>query len=286
MPSFEEVKAQISAALKAAGIEAREAEVETNWIVEHATGLSLAEQMVRCKDPVADDQLLVIADIVAGRERRVPLQYCMGSAYFMGLRLVVRPGVLIPRSDTETVVQVALSGLGDLARPKLADIGCGSGAIAIALLKAIPNAQVTAIDISADAVEVTRENALNHKVLDRLTILHGDWPEALPDNLQAIVANPPYVPASEHAKLPPEIGEHEPQQALIGQDDDGLGFYRKLSSAGAKHLAEGGFVALEIGDTQAEAVAAIFQHERWQAIRLHHDLNGLPRVVSADKPNS
>lgn len=281
MPTFQEAKRELAAGLTAAGIEPAEAWTESGLIVEHATGLTAAQQVLKAIDPVDAEQLRVMRSIVCLREKRVPLQYCFGYAYFMGLKLTVRPGVLIPRQDTETLVAVTLPCLKRLSQPKIVDIGTGSGAIAISLLKLLPGLQAVAIDISADAIALARENALDHGVLERMELVHQDWAFALPDKADAILANPPYISKSERKRLAPEVVLHEPEHALFGSGQDGLNFYRQLSAVGQTRLNYSGFVALEFGDGQAYAVAKIFAAAGWQGIAVHNDMNGLPRVLTA-----
>ncbi len=286
MSSLAQLKKELAGALRAAGIESLESQREAELIFEHVTGLTPAQQVLKANDPIDDEQWRVIRSILRRRAQRVPLQYCLGSADFMGLKLAVCPGVFIPRTDTESLVEVALELTAGLPAPHLAEIGCGSGAITIALLKRLADARLTAIDISPAAVAATRQNALAHKVFERMTLVHGPWISCLPDNLDAIVSNPPYIPRSQAGSLDREVGEHEPPEALFGEDDDGLGFYRKLSTIAPGHLKGGGFVVLEVGDGQAEQVRSIFRDKGWQRISTHADVNGLLRVVSAVAPDS
>lgn len=272
---------QLIAGLTEAGIEPREAHREAYLIVEHASGLGTAQQILKADEPIGEEQLRVVRAVLARREKRVPLQYCLGYAYFMGLKLVSRPGVLIPRCDTETIVEVASAGLKDKPQAEVVDIGVGCGAISIALLKAMPDCKVIAIDISAEAIALTRENALAHGVYERIRLVHNDWRSCLPARVDAIVSNPPYVPQSARCQLSPEVRLYEPEQALFGDDEDGLAFYRGFAGEGRKHLNQDGFAAVEVGDSQAEKVAGIFSAAGWQALQIHNDLNGLPRVVSA-----
>lgn len=281
MSSLSEVKQQLVATLAKAGIERREAICEAGLIVEHATGLTAAQQVIKSADAVDDEQVRVMQAIVARRGKREPLQYCLGHTYFMGFRFVVRPGVLIPRSDTETLASLAIERLSGKASARAADIGCGSGAIAITAAKRLPGLHVCAIDISPESIALTRENALALGVLDRLEIRHNDWMQALPFGLDAILANPPYIPRSQAGFLAPEVIKFEPEQALFGEDSDGLGFFRSFSQRGRKHLSDGGFIALEFGDGQAASVEEIFAFAGWQQIAVHNDLNGLPRVLTA-----
>jgi len=282
---LEQARKRLSAGLAAAGVESSEIQREVDLIVEHVTGLTTAQQALKAKDLIADEQMDALLKVLGDREKRIPLQYCLGYASFMGMRLLIRPGVFIPRCDTETLVEVALSSLSGKVAPKVADLCTGSGAIAIAILKRHLGSQVTAIDVSSDAVSLALENAISQGVDDRLTLINEDWTVALPFELDAIISNPPYIPLSQKDSLAPEVAQHEPHLALFGQDPDGLAFYRALSQIGQEHLKEEGFLALEIGDYQAEQAREIFAETGWDAIDIHKDLNGLPRVLSCQKPN-
>lgn len=277
-------KTQLLSALRLAGIEESECRREADLIIEHATGLRLSEQILKADQILSQEALETIEFIITQRRQRMPLQYCLGHTYFMGLKFVVRPGVLIPRTDTEALVETALRRLEKIACPAIAEIGTGSGAIAVSLLVRRTDAQVTGIDISANAVALTYENALLHRVLDRLTFIESDWKDALPLNLDAIVSNPPYIPVSQGQDLLPEVGRYEPPEALFGQGEDGLEFYRDFSQTGAAHLKPGGLAVLEVGDGAAESVADILRLCGWQSVEVNLDLNQLPRVVSALAP--
>jgi release factor glutamine methyltransferase len=281
-----ELKARITAELEAAGIEPAEVRREAELIIEYATGWQLAEQFLRDSDPVSIESVRLVLDVIEGRKKRVPLQYLFGYAYFLGLKLTVRPGVLIPREDTETLVLVALERMVQMDSPHIAEIGTGSGAVSIAILERRHDVTISGIDITADAVVLTRENALLYNVLNRLKILYDDWENVLPFELSGIISNPPYIPESDKSKLLPEVAKYEPAEALFGSGLDGLDFYRKLSHKGIEHLTSGGFFAVEVGDKQAEAVAAIFKKQGWRDIQVRQDLNGISRVVSGLKPTT
>jgi release factor glutamine methyltransferase len=283
LPNLDLLKRDLAAALLAAGIESGEARREAELIVEHVTGLSLAQQVIQADNSVSEEQQATVQRILKQRQARVPLQFCFGYAHFMGLKLAVRPGVFIPRGDTETLVQVACSRLKSEAPVRLADVGTGSGAIAIAVLKLVSTAIVTAIDISPEAVALTKENAMLHGVWQRVRLVHSDWRSALPTDLDAILSNPPYIPRSDRSLLEPEVVEHEPELALFGGDDDGLSFYRELSTVGQSHLRSDGWIALEVGDRQSASVQAVFQQAGWKEVEIVADLNGLPRVLTALK---
>ena len=189
--------------------------------------------------------------------------------------------MFIPRTDTETLVTVSVSLIETLVSPQVCEIGPGSGAVSIGILKAVAGARVIAVDISPFAIALTRQNALEHKVSDRLEPIADDWQNALPDQIDAIIANPPYIPVQCQMDLQPEIAVWEPPEALYGGDVDGLAFYRALVAHGVSRLKEGGLVVVEVGDGQANQVSNIFASGGLMHIRVHEDLNQLPRVISA-----
>ena len=282
MPELGAVRKDVLQRLHAAGVDEHEAQREVIMILEHATGHRLAMQHLHADQQLAPDSLEKIERIVVQREKRVPLQYCLGEAWFMGLRFAVEPGVLIPRADTEKLVEVALQVLGGLAAPVFADIGCGSGAIAISILKSLPESKVFAIDISPVALRVTEQNADAHRVTDRLKLVGGDWLTFTPDRpLSAVISNPPYIPRRQALELQPEVAVFEPEEALFGEDADGLRFYRQLGEHAWQLLRPNGLMALEVGQGQAEAVVALLESGPWKNVTSHADLNGIPRVVTA-----
>jgi release factor glutamine methyltransferase len=290
MSSVRQAKLKIVHGLVAAGVEQAEAERESVLIIEHLTDFNTAAQMLHANQHLSVDQNEQVDEILLKRGRRMPLQYCLGYQWFMGNKFLVEPGVFIPRTDTETLVVVVkdlltrTNRLPELAAPglKAGEIGIGSGAISISLLKEIPHLQIVACDVSEKALSVACANAGRHSVGERLQLLAGDWTAVMPDSLNAIISNPPYIPPAEKQQLQPEVRDYEPDAALFGPGDDGLGFYRTIASTGRNFLADGrGLVAVEVGDGQSEAVRALFATNAWSDCQVHFDVNGLARVVSA-----
>jgi release factor glutamine methyltransferase len=281
-PTIAALKKRIHTTLLEAGIEESECRRETDLIVEHVTGWKLAEQILKQDEVVQTEALEKIDAIVAKRQERVPLYYCFGSAWFMGMEMLVTQAVLIPRPETEVLVEVTLQLLKHRKNPVLVDIGTGSGAIAIALAKFRPDAKVYAVDISGEALEVARANASKNSVADRVHFFEGDWLRFKPDELlDAVVSNPPYVPKSLAAELQPEVSVFEPEVAVFGSDEDGLGFFRSLSINAGKLLASQGLITLELGAGQSGHVLDIFKSGQWTDLEVHSDLSQIPRVMSA-----
>jgi release factor glutamine methyltransferase len=285
---FSKFAEQLKCELLSLNIEDQEAEAESELILVHVTGLTRTQRLLSDQKVVPEHWQVEIDRILAQRRQRVPIQYCLGAASFMGLDLHVEPGVLIPRVDTEALVQVVVEVLGEhLGKEKLhiAEIGVGAGPIAISLLKKLNNAYLWACDVSPRAIAVTQQNASHYGVSERIKLVLGDWRHKLPDNLDVIVANPPYIPRQQKANLAPEIAWHEPDNALFTDDQDGLSFYRDFAQFLPSHFkANSSFGAFEIGDNQSERIYDLFAVANWRQIKIHLDLNGMPRVLTALVP--
>jgi release factor glutamine methyltransferase len=224
-----------------------------------------------------DEQARRYDDWLARRERREPVQYIVGEQEFYGLALKVTPDVLIPRPETEHLVEAAL-GLAPHDRPvRICDVGTGSGAIAVALAHHLPLAEVTAVDKSTEALEVARGNAAQHGVSGRVRLLQSDLLGAVRgERFDMVVSNPPYVATGE--MLEAQVRLYEPQQALYA-GPTGLEVYRRLIPAARQALVDGGWLLLEIGYGQRDAVSALLVG--WDAVEFVDDLQGIPRVAIA-----
>jgi release factor glutamine methyltransferase len=207
-----------------------------------------------------------------------PIQYITGEQEFFGLPFEVSPDVLIPRPETEHLVQAVLERVA--ANARIVDVGTGSGAIAVALAHALPRAQVTAVDLSPAALAVARSNAQRHAVSDRVTFLQSDLLAALDGtDFDAVVSNPPYV--AEGEVLEPQVANYEPRSALYA-GPTGLEIYERLIPQARERLKPHGWVMLEIGFGQQAAVEALLHG--WSAVSFIRDLQGIPRVVQAQTP--
>ncbi len=213
-----------------------------------------------------------------------PIQYITGQQEFYGLLLQVTPAVLIPRPETEHLIEAVLNHLQADAPHKIADIGTGSGAIAIALAVSLPQADITALDISTEALAVAAANAREHKVDNRIKFLHSDLLSALAHEagtFDAVVSNPPYIPETDRDTLHPQVRGHEPAIALFS-GETGLDIYRRLIPQAHNALKPNGLLALEIGDGQREAIASLLQ--AWHNVSFVNDLQQVPRVALARRP--
>jgi release factor glutamine methyltransferase len=208
-----------------------------------------------------------------------PIQYITGETEFYGLPFRVTPDVLIPRPETEHLVEKVLELAGGFMQPRIVDVGTGSGAIAVALAHKLAQARITAVDISAAALDVARENAERNGVTGRIDFRKSDLlAEVASERFEMVVSNPPYVPVADRASLPAEVREHEPAVALYG-GEGGLDVCRRLIPAAFAVLETGGFLVMEIGYGQSEAVAVLMSEARFDQIEFVPDLQGIPRVA-------
>jgi release factor glutamine methyltransferase len=248
------------------------------------------------EEPLSAEDITRYAALLARRAAGVPTQYLTGEQEFWGLKLEVTPDVLIPRPETEHVVEVALARLGTRreAELRVADAGTGSGCLAIALAKECSRAEIFATDISAAALEVARRNAAQHGVAERVHLLLGNMLEPFFLDMTAgarpefdlIVSNPPYIARREAESLPREVREHEPELALFG-GESGTEFYGPLFQQARALLKRGGIVAVEIGHGALDAVRGLLETDgAWRNVAAQDDLAGIPRVVSAERTSS
>ena len=232
------------------------------------------------------DQTIALSKLIQRRISHEPTAYITGHKEFFGIDFEVSPDTLIPRPDTELLVEKAIE-LVNKRFPKsclIADIGTGCGAIAIALALNLPLVKIYATEISASALEVAESNCRKHRVFDRVRLLRGDLLEPLPEPVQLIVANLPYISESELPKLPLEISMFEPQLALAG-GKDGLTQIRRLISQAGSKLVNGGAVLLEIGYDQGQVVKDLaWKYFPSAEVSLATDLSGLDRVVTIAMP--
>jgi release factor glutamine methyltransferase len=251
--------------------------------VPHA---NLAWLIAHEDEPLAADAAGPFCDLIERRLAGEPIQYITGEAEFYGLPFHVNRDVLIPRPETEHLVETVMALAAEFVRPKIVDVGTGSGAIAVALAHALPFAVITATDISADALAVAKANAARNGVADRLHFFEGDLLDPVAgEHFDIVVSNPPYVPEIDHATLDVEVRDYEPAQALFA-GEDGLQIYRRLIPAAFDALVPGGFVALEIGYGQRAGIEALLVREGFAGIEFIPDLQGIARVAVARRSSS
>lgn len=264
-----------SAALARAGVEA--ARAEARLLLEAATGLSRVAQATDPVAPVGDVQVRDYRALLARRAAREPIAYLRGRVEFWSLELAVGPGVLVPRADTETLVEVASGCLLDRAAPwRFLDLGTGSGCLACALLHLYPNARCVGTDRSAAALDQAGGNARRLGLGERLRLLETSWAAGVDGPFDLVVANPPYIPSGEIEGLQPEVARFEPRLALDG-GPDGLDAYRAILADLPRLLAPGGAALLEIGRGQEGDVATLAA--RAFSVATHSDLAGIVRCL-------
>ena len=239
---------------------------------------------------ISDADISRYKDLINERIRHVPLQYITHRVEFMSLDFVVDERVLIPRPETEILVETVLKNEHDKQYSKrkitIMDIGTGSGNIAVSLAKNLSNVEIYASDISQEALGTAKTNAQEHKVVDNIHLLHGDLFSAFvgyaeKEHIDFIVSNPPYVSESEWKNLEPELRDHEPRVALVA-GKDGLCFYKQIIKEATDWLMPDGYLIIEIGETQANTIIKLMENEgHYGDIEISNDLQGKERVISA-----
>ena len=271
------------ARLVAAGIRPDEAAVDVDVYATTILGWDRATllQNLRQATPAALEPRF--SEWIARREHREPTAYIVGSREFWGRQFVITSAVLVPRPETELIVEEALARLRAFAEPRIADIGTGSGILAVTLAAEVPGARVTATDLSSDALEVAKQNAERHDVDRRITFVNTSYLDAVPSTFHLIVANPPYVRDGDKSALARDV-RHEPDMALFG-GPDGLRDVTGVLDAAAEKLTPGGWFVMEFGYGQEDDVRRLVHARR--ALRFDHvrnDLQGIARTAIIQKP--
>jgi release factor glutamine methyltransferase len=250
--------------------------LEAEWMLCEALSLDRVGLYLNFDRPLNDAELASYRGMIVRRGKREPLQYILGSQEFMGLDFQVTPAVLIPRHDTEVLVTEGTTR-GAAARSIL-DIGTGSGCVAIALAKALPEAAVSTVDVSSAAIEVARGNALKNEA--SVEFFHGSLFEPFAGKrFDMVVSNPPYIPAAEIPTLQQEVSGYEPVSALDG-GSDGLDFYRSIVASAPDYLNPGGWLIFEVGAGQAPQVLGLLRSGRFSSENFSQtDSAGIERVV-------
>lgn len=257
--------------------------IDARLLLEAAGPISRADILADPHRPLPDDAAVRLEGFVARRERREPVSLILGRKAFWTLELNVGPGVLTPRPDTETLLDVVLAAFQPGEAFTVLDLGVGSGAILLAILAERPLSRGLGVDVSEEALAIARDNAANLGLRGRAAFLRGDWTLGLDSaSFDLVVANPPYIPSADIATLAPEVRDHEPRRALDG-GPDGLDAYRRLAPEILHVLKPGGRFAVEIGPAQAIAVKALFEAAGGEDITVHLDLAGRDRVVAGAK---
>ena len=259
--------------LAAAGIE--EAKLDARLLLEELCGTDRNDLLVHGDRPVTEQQEKNYVNQIELRSRHIPLQHITGYQEFMGLRFKVTPDVLIPRQDTETLVEEVLKNLHDGMR--ILDLCTGSGCILLSLLRYSNDCVGVGADLSKKALAVAEENAGALELMAEF--VQGDLFEPVTGKFEIIVSNPPYIPSNVIPTLMEEVREHDPLMALDGKED-GLYFYREIIGQAGEYLYPGGMLFLEIGCEQAGAVTELMKNAGYRDVTVCKDLAGLDRVVS------
>jgi release factor glutamine methyltransferase len=287
-PNVGEVLRAAALRLRASG--SRSPRLDAELLLASALGCPRAELFRDPARALVPDEAARFEHLLVRREAREPVAYLLGFRAFRTIELEVTPAVLIPRADTETLVDVALEALagmplagpGPEGEPLALDVGTGSGCVALALAAEDPFVRVVASDVDPEALAVARRNAVRHDLQRRVEFVLSDLFADLGERpFDLIASNPPYIPAWEYEALEPNVRDYEPRLALFG-GDDGLDVYRRLIPGAALLLRPGGTIALEVGLGQAREVAAIIAASgAYEAPEARDDLGGVPRVVYA-----
>jgi len=268
-----------TARLRKAGVESDRLDAEL--LLATALRVSRSGLLARLPDPIPPAAICELEALVGRRIRREPLAYILGGREFWSLWFEVNAAALIPRPETERLVELALVRLREVPAPRVLDVGTGTGCIAIALARECPEATVAAVDVSETALQVARANALRHDVASRIGFVGGDIRTLqIAGSFDAIVSNPPYVRRDVLQSLAPEVNKWEPRLALDG-GEDGLDVIRALLRRAPGLLRDGGWLLAEIGSDQADMVAALAERNDLTEVSVQSDYAGLPRVLCA-----
>jgi release factor glutamine methyltransferase len=279
MPKVSEILQEAAEALRSGGIiePRREAESLLAFYLKKNKTFLIAHPEFELTE--ADE--FFFYQLVLRRTHREPFQHINGYQEFYGLDFEVNTDVLIPRPETEMIVETAIEILQNLERPQFCEVGTGSGCIVVSILYNVPQALAVGLDISAQALEMTRRNAERHQVSERLDLRNSDVFSALSEaKFDLIVSNPPYIPSEEIPHLQPEVRDFEPLIALT-DGGDGLSIIQRIVTGAPEFLHSDGFLLMEIGFNQAEKVRQMFSAKVWEPVEILPDLQGIPRMVKA-----
>jgi release factor glutamine methyltransferase len=269
--------------LERAGVLPADATLDAEVLARHVLGWDRPRFIARRGEAPPPGFDLLYDRLVLRRSRREPVAYIVGHREFFGREFAVSPAVLVPRPETEVLVEAALERIANVESPRIVDVGTGSGCIAITLALEAPHARVRATDTSAAALDVAQRNARRLGADDQIAFVRESLLD--PDSggpFDLIVSNPPYIATVDRDALPPEVRLFEPGEALFG-GADGLAVVRPLVAAAERVLRPGGWLAIEIGAGQANAVSALVETPAWRRLELRQDLQGIPRVALAER---
>ena len=256
------------------------ARIDSELLARHVLGYTRLELILNSNLDVSEEDQETYRECISKRGSGIPLQYITNEQEFMGLPFYVDENVLIPRQDTETLVEILIERGKQKPFEKIIEVGVGSGCISISLAKFLPNVEITGIDISTKALDIARRNAKKNQVENRIVWVCGDVLNdyELEKPVDLIVSNPPYITSKDCGELEEDVKGHEPMLALDG-GEDGLGFYRKITKQAKNYLTQGGMLAYEIGYNQSKDVSDIMAENGFVAIEEIKDLACRDRIV-------
>jgi release factor glutamine methyltransferase len=278
--------AEVEEQLLQAGIE--QPRLEAAWLVEHVTRLAPLRLLIESERVLDALATASVRHLVSRRAQREPLQYLLGTQEFLGRDFRVDPAVLIPRSESSLLVEVAIEQLRSIASPIVADVGTGSGCLAISIAKALPSSTIYALDLSSEALAVACDNIRRHAAQGQVRCRQGELLSPLEDGTElilvhAVVSNPPYIADPEWERLQPEVRDFEPQLALRG-GVDGMEMHRRLVKEAPRYLRPGGWLLMEVGYGQASAVRRFAEQSGpFRAYDTRRDAAGIERVVCLER---
>ncbi|XZF14041.1 peptide chain release factor N(5)-glutamine methyltransferase [Chitinophagaceae bacterium MMS25-I14] len=267
--------------------DAQEAATIAHELLFHITGLDKLQRLVQKDHPLdtAQEQQLQagLQQLAAG----VPLQYVTGTAWFMGRELTVNKNVLIPRPETEELVDMIITDNAERENISVIDIGTGSGCIPVSLKLSIPTADVSAIDVSADALSVAQNNAARYNAAIQFLQLDflDETKRAALSSFDIVVSNPPYIPNAYKSDMHTNVKDHEPSLALFVPDEEPLLFYKAIADFGLSHLKENGTIYCELHADHAKQTAEMFADKGYEAVALFNDMHGNVRMLKATRAN-
>lgn len=279
--TLSELRRNLSRQLLAAGIEA--ASLEASLILEFITQLDRSEQILAAEDVISAATAKKSNDIVERRITGEPLDHIFGFREFYGFDFRINKHVLSPRPETEMIVDMVIGKTDKEQKFTFLDLGTGSGAIPISILKHRPQAKGAAIDVSPLALEIAAQNADHHKVAERLHLIEGNWADDIQTQFDFVLSNPPYIDKEHMENLPRDVADYDPDLALFG-GENGLECYEAISPQLSHLLVPGGQAILEIGYNQAKPVISLLKQAALVDLQVHQDLAGLDRIVSGRKP--
>ena len=258
-----------------------EKDSEIDFVIEMLTGLKSID-FIKGKHLCENECQQIVSVLKERIKTNIPLQYLVGEAYFAGNKYFVDKHTLIPRPETEIVVEKCLSKFAKQDSLKILDIGTGSGCISVELAKFYENSEITACDISEKVLVVAKKNACRYFVDNRINFVCSDVFSNIIGNFNLIVSNPPYISKKDVNRVQDDVFAFEPHNALFA-DDDGLFFYKKIIKESDNYLSDKGYIIFELGENQSEKVAECFKKNGFVNIELTKDLDGINRVISAQK---